>query len=717
MSDSLINTLSSSSVMALPMLVGGAAECGPSNPLQGLSKRFDQDRGLQQDHFGAGRAGSSREVFRTQQGNSSQDQDAARFFSTNATPAPRFIAEPAFDLSSMHASLPLNPAPQMQQNPMAAAWASDFVQNQPIHSPATQQALHGKMNMDIQVEAQTNHVSPGLGSQGGMQYQPTLSNFRMNSMPTFMPQMPIQHTIQHQPAIHSKRISWDREFNAQELHLASQSSLVTQEVEQIQEIRQPPANEADELARTAGLLLENVKHEQNPKFQKSQFMGLMKQLRDGEVIVDGNTMVQSDGRTSAQVDVKGKGRANLDSAPRTGMFNGIRGPLNVMPLTQQEAVSQEAQKVEEDPNDAYFRQENNDYVRYWSDSQVNQGPMNTAETLSWDKLQSDWDQFEATSSGIKAITHYQFQPNNPYLLGDSSRTNHHLTHSQGRQTALENVLELEAAVQRNANDASAWYDLGVKQQENEREYHALQALQRAVELDPTHLPSWLALAISYTNDNNRQGTYDSVYEWVSRNDKYQEAVRLFRSQSNEGKNLSLVERYTQLIQCLITMARSDTTGNIDADIQIALAVLLNTNEEYEKAQDCFRTALAVRPEDWLLYNRVGATMANSGRAEEALNYYYRALELNPGYIRARFNLGISCINLRRYEEAAQHILDALVLQDSDGIGDNVGSNEKRGVVSTALWDSLKTTCLHMQRADLATLCDLKDLETFRDRFQ
>lgn len=40
-------------------------------------------------------------------------------------------------------------------------------------------------------------------------------------------------------------------------------------------------------------------------------------------------------------------------------------------------------------------------------------------------------------------------------------------------------------------------------------------------------------------------------------------------------------------------------------------------------------------QDWQLYNRVGATMANSGRAEEALQYYYRALELNPVYIRAR----------------------------------------------------------------------------------
>lgn len=48
----------------------------------------------------------------------------------------------------------------------------------------------------------------------------------------------------------------------------------------------------------------------------------------------------------------------------------------------------------------------------------------------------------------------------------------------------------------------------------------------------------------------------------------------------------------------------------------------------------------------MLYNRVGATLANSGNAQDALGYYYRALELNPSYIRARFNLGISCVNLK-----------------------------------------------------------------------
>ena len=53
-------------------------------------------------------------------------------------------------------------------------------------------------------------------------------------------------------------------------------------------------------------------------------------------------------------------------------------------------------------------------------------------------------------------------------------------------------------MQRDPANAQAWFQLGVKQQENEREGKAIQALRRALELDAAHLPSWLALAISQT---------------------------------------------------------------------------------------------------------------------------------------------------------------------------------------------------------------------------
>ena len=51
------------------------------------------------------------------------------------------------------------------------------------------------------------------------------------------------------------------------------------------------ADDAEELARTAGQLLENVKGDQSKKFQESNFLSLMRQLRDKEVRVEGDKLV------------------------------------------------------------------------------------------------------------------------------------------------------------------------------------------------------------------------------------------------------------------------------------------------------------------------------------------------------------------------------------------------------------------------------------------
>ena len=50
-------------------------------------------------------------------------------------------------------------------------------------------------------------------------------------------------------------------------------------------------DDAEELARAAGQLLENVKGDQSRKFQESNFLSLMRQLRDREVRVEGNKLV------------------------------------------------------------------------------------------------------------------------------------------------------------------------------------------------------------------------------------------------------------------------------------------------------------------------------------------------------------------------------------------------------------------------------------------
>jgi tetratricopeptide (TPR) repeat protein len=96
------------------------------------------------------------------------------------------------------------------------------------------------------------------------------------------------------------------------------------------------------------------------------------------------------------------------------------------------------------------------------------------------------------------------------------------------------------------------------------------------------------------------------------------------------------------------------------------------SNEGDKAVDCFTAATHARPtvvipcgtrnaggtyvpvtttvvcaQDAVLWNRLGASLANSGKPEQAVGAYERALQLNPHLIRARVNLGIRSVGVGR----------------------------------------------------------------------
>ena len=52
----------------------------------------------------------------------------------------------------------------------------------------------------------------------------------------------------------------------------------------------------EDLARTAGKLLDSVQGDASEKFRNSNFLALMRRLRDREVVVEGDRMVEREGR-------------------------------------------------------------------------------------------------------------------------------------------------------------------------------------------------------------------------------------------------------------------------------------------------------------------------------------------------------------------------------------------------------------------------------------
>lgn len=88
-----------------------------------------------------------------------------------------------------------------------------------------------------------------------------------------------------------------------------------QKPEEEQKQEQPPRNEDDEMAATAGRLLERVADNTSEKFQNSQFLGLMRRLRDREVRVQEDKIVEVDASTQQPTNTMTTPQTTISQQP------------------------------------------------------------------------------------------------------------------------------------------------------------------------------------------------------------------------------------------------------------------------------------------------------------------------------------------------------------------------------------------------------------------
>ena len=72
-------------------------------------------------------------------------------------------------------------------------------------------------------------------------------------------------------------------------------------------------------------------------------------------------------------------------------------------------------------------------------------------------------------------------------------------------------------------------------------------------------------------------------------------------------------------------------------------LLLNTTEAQKKRKHTTKSTADICLFHFFILHVLSA---NGDRSEEAIGAYRKALDIYPGFVRARYNLGISCINLK-----------------------------------------------------------------------
>lgn len=266
---------------------------------------------------------------------------------------------------------------------------------------------------------------------------------------------------------------------------------------------------------------------------------------------------------------------------------------------------QETKKAEEEFNDQY----NKDF---------------------WDRLQDEWKKLSEDSQEHPWLNEfsdyydpykeYKFDDNNPMMDIENAL-------AKGK-TFLDNgdipsaVLCFEVAVKQEPENAEAWQLLGTSQAENEKDPNAIAALKRSLELNPNNLKVLMSLAISYTNESYQNQALKMLNQWMKINPKYSNLV-----EGGVGDEAAGVEEIAssrirgmelELTQELFLRAvhQNAATSEFDVDVQEALGVLFNLSSEYDKAVDCFQTAVQMAPENAKLWNRLGASFANGNKPTE-----------------------------------------------------------------------------------------------------
>ncbi|XP_049850527.1 uncharacterized protein LOC126322729 [Schistocerca gregaria] len=298
----------------------------------------------------------------------------------------------------------------------------------------------------------------------------------------------------------------------------------------------------------------------------------------------------------------------------------------------------------------------------------------------------------STTGSCSDTEEYVFCQNNHFLgMEDSFKRGMELFESGDLANA---VLAFEAAAQQSPNDSLAWQMLGTVQADNDQDEFASRALSQAVKVDPNNRDALLMLAVSYTNEYQKQRTIECLQRWLAFHPEYSGMVNVSAPLIH-----SFEENHRVVTNEFLRAARL-RPDNPDPDVQIALGLLYNLTFQYELAIDCFKTVAAMRPMDCSIWNKLGATQANSNCNLEALDSYARALEIRPNYARALCNLGISYLALKEYGEAAKAFLAAISINPN---------SEHR-------WDNLSSVFTIMGRLDLSKKCASRDITLFRDEF-
>ncbi|KAE8909383.1 hypothetical protein PF005_g18566 [Phytophthora fragariae] len=480
------------------------------------------------------------------------------------------------------------------------------------------------------------------------------------------------------------------------------ASAATQQVDAPLEQAAQEAAKNLEAQQASSEMARTMSQNPDPKWQNSQFLQFMNQVSSGEVQIDEEKNEVVGGELKMEGALEGAWEDTSEMHSNRDLFDSSWNQSGNALAAAMESAFAESAAAHAHPLEGAWNEAGTANAtgldQAWGDSKTaGEKAMDSAwgdgDNLEaiWEKAMADAQTTDPFEDAWDNATNqdYAYKADNPFM--DASENFQRGVEFFQSGHLDDAILAFEAEVQQHADNSEAWRMLGECHAENDEDKSAIICLERAVEEDPYNLSALLALGVSNVNELNPQGALKTLKAWVQHNPKFHG----LEIQVDEYSDGSLMDEVMQL------MLQARAHDQSDSDVQVVLGVLYNVSKDYDAAVESFKVATDARPDEYALWNKIGATLANSARSSEAIPAYHRALELKPRYARGWLNLGISHANLGNYEEATKCYLQALSLNNR----------------ADHIWSYLRICFTCMERFDLVKVADTRDIAHFREEFK
>ncbi|MBU0476146.1 MAG: tetratricopeptide repeat protein [Bacteroidetes bacterium] len=211
------------------------------------------------------------------------------------------------------------------------------------------------------------------------------------------------------------------------------------------------------------------------------------------------------------------------------------------------------------------------------------------------------------------------------------------------------ILYYQKAIDLDPNNATANYNMGIAYSAKEKYDKAIECYQKAIDLDPNDASAYNNMGYAYFNSGN----VDKAIEC------YQRTIDLDPNEASAyilmGLAYSIKGNYDKAIECYQRAIKLDT-NNIIAYLSLGLSYSFKGN--YDKSIECYQKVIELDPNNAIAYDKLqeiyakrtdkltstdwfqkGYNAQELGELDNAILYYQKAIELNPNYVDAYYNMG------------------------------------------------------------------------------